>query len=233
MWQQSRHMWHVHLYFVVFEILLKLLERFPCFIQEHTSLQYLQSYNYIAFKHCNHYSGYFPTRNQILVAIWIHIAGIVNQPTSVTIIREGRAWLCFKFIAGPHTFSPSANTTQMLSTVTITSMHNKNICTQKYVRRIRLEKWSQVSGCILQTAQTWANAGVCSASCAHALGGMFVCLSLFVCVFVCLFVCFTGNLGDWVMWRRGSWLLLEKLSHVIYHVPSNSTVYVTFHGYWV
>ena len=64
---------------------------------------------------------------------------------------------------------------------------------------------SQVSGCLLQTAQTWANAGVCSASCAHAFGCMycmFVCL--FVCLFVCfvcynLFVCFTGNLGDWVL----------------------------------
>ena len=49
-------------------------------------------------------------------------------------------------------------------------------------------------GSLLQTAQTWANARVCSASCAHALGSMFVCYSLFVC----LFVCFTGNLGDWV-----------------------------------
>ena len=43
---------------------------------------------------------------------------------------------------------------------------------------------SQVSGCILQTAQTWANAGVCSASCAHALGILFVYLSLFVCLLV-------------------------------------------------
>ena len=59
--------------------------------------------------------------------------------------------------------------------------------------------WSQVSGSLLQPAQTWANAGVCSASCAHAFGCMFVCL--FVCLFViaCLFVCFTGNLGDWVL----------------------------------
>ena len=66
---------------------------------------------------------------------------------------------------------------------------------------------AQVSGCLLQTAQTWANAGVCSASCAHAFGCMFVCL------FVCynLFVCFTGNLGDWVLGRGGSLLLLEKL----------------------
>ena len=40
---------------------------------------------------------------------------------------------------------------------------------------------------------------------------MFVCL--FVCLFVCynLFVCFTGNLGDWVLGRGGSLLLLEKL----------------------
>ena len=45
------------------------------------------------------------------------------------------------------------------------------------------------SGYLLQTAQTWATAGVCSASCAHALGIMFVCL--FICLFelVCLFVC--------------------------------------------
>ena len=39
---------------------------------------------------------------------------------------------------------------------------------------------SQVSGCLLQTAQTWANAGVCSASCAHAFGCMYV--TLVVCV---------------------------------------------------
>ena len=40
---------------------------------------------------------------------------------------------------------------------------------------------------------------------------MYVCL--FVCLFVitCLFVCFTGNLGDWVLGRGGSLLLLEKL----------------------
>ena len=31
---------------------------------------------------------------------------------------------------------------------------------------------SQVSGGGIQTAQTWANAGVCSASCAHALGSV-------------------------------------------------------------
>ena len=43
---------------------------------------------------------------------------------------------------------------------------------------------SQVSGCLLQTAQTWANAGVCSASCAHAFGCMYVCLFIFL--FVCL-----------------------------------------------
>ena len=36
---------------------------------------------------------------------------------------------------------------------------------------------------------------------------------MFVCLFVCynLFVCFTGNLGDWVLGRGGSLLLLEKL----------------------
>ena len=53
------------------------------------------------------------------------------------------------------------------------------------------------SGVFLQTAQTWANVGVCSASCAHALDSMFVCIFSF-CLFVCLFVCLTGNLGDWV-----------------------------------
>ena len=51
----------------------------------------------------------------------------------------------------------------------------------------------QVSGSLLQTAQTLVNAGVCSASCAHAFGSMFVCLF----VIACLFVCFTGSLGDW------------------------------------
>ena len=41
----------------------------------------------------------------------------------------------------------------------------------------------QVSGGLLQT-----NAGVCSASCTQALGGiLFVCFSLFGCLFVCLF----------------------------------------------
>ena len=39
---------------------------------------------------------------------------------------------------------------------------------------------SQESGGFLQTAQTWASAGVCSASCAHALSSMSVCFSLFV-----------------------------------------------------
>ena len=66
---------------------------------------------------------------------------------------------------------------------------------------------SQVSGCILQTALTWANAGVCSDSCAHALGIVFELVCLVVCLFelVCLFqldcllVCFTDNLGDWVL----------------------------------
>ena len=48
------------------------------------------------------------------------------------------------------------------------------------------------SGGFLQTAQTWANAGICSASCANALGSVFV----LACLFVCLFVLFTGNLGD-------------------------------------
>ena len=48
-----------------------------------------------------------------------------------------------------------------------------------------------VSGYLLQTAQTCANAGVCSASCSHALGIMFVCLFELVCLFVCLslFIC--------------------------------------------
>jgi len=45
---------------------------------------------------------------------------------------------------------------------------------------------SHVSGGFLQTAETWANAGVCSASCAHALDSMFVCLFWLVCLFVCL-----------------------------------------------
>ena len=51
---------------------------------------------------------------------------------------------------------------------------------------ISIDLWfsSQVSGSLLQTAQTWANAGVCSASCAHAFGCMFVCLLLLVCLFV-------------------------------------------------
>ena len=55
-----------------------------------------------------------------------------------------------------------------------------------------------VSGGFLQTAQTWANARVCSASCVRALGSMFVCM---FCLFVlaCLFVCLMGILGDdWV-----------------------------------
>ena len=34
----------------------------------------------------------------------------------------------------------------------------------------------QVSGGLLQTDKTWANEGVCGASCAHALGSLFVCL---------------------------------------------------------
>ena len=37
-----------------------------------------------------------------------------------------------------------------------------------------------ISGSLLQTAQTWANAGVCSASCAHAFGCLFVIACLFV-----------------------------------------------------
>ena len=37
-------------------------------------------------------------------------------------------------------------------------------------------------------------------------------MRLVVCMFVCynLFVCFTGNLGDWVLGRGGSLLLLES-----------------------
>ena len=80
---------------------------------------------------------------------------------------------------------------------------NDTIVPYDYIMTI----WSQVSGCLLQTAQTWANAGVCSASCAHVFGCMYVCL--FVCYNLC--VCFTGNLGDWVLRRGGSLLLLEKL----------------------
>ena len=48
---------------------------------------------------------------------------------------------------------------------------------------------AQVSDCILQTAQTWANAGVCSDFCAHAHAQTYyVCLFELVCLFVCLFV---------------------------------------------
>ena len=39
-----------------------------------------------------------------------------------------------------------------------------------------------VSGGSRQTAQPWANAGVCGAFCVYALG------SVFVCLFACLFV---------------------------------------------
>ena len=46
-----------------------------------------------------------------------------------------------------------------------------------------LHNHSVVSGCLLQTAQTWANAGVCSASCAHAFGCMYVCLFVITCLF--------------------------------------------------
>ena len=49
--------------------------------------------------------------------------------------------------------------------------------------------WSQVSGCLLQTAQTWANAGVCSASCAHAFGCIYVCLFVITCLFVLQAIC--------------------------------------------
>ena len=65
---------------------------------------------------------------------------------------------------------------------------------------------SQVSGGFLQTAQTW----VCSASCAHALSSMFVCLFDLAYLFVCLFVCFTDNLSEWVSWKGGLWLLLKN-----------------------
>ena len=58
-----------------------------------------------------------------------------------------------------------------------------------------------VSDGFLQPASTWANAGLCSVSCAHALGNLFVCL---------FGVCFTSNLRDWVQWK-GGWLLFEKL----------------------
>ena len=57
---------------------------------------------------------------------------------------------------------------------------------------------------LLQTAQTLINAEVCSASCAHALGSMFVCLFVCYSLFVSLFVCFTDNLGDWVSGKGGS-----------------------------
>ena len=40
-----------------------------------------------------------------------------------------------------------------------------------------------------------------------------MCLVVYTYLFVCynLFVSFTGNLGDWVLGRGGSLLLLEKL----------------------
>ena len=43
----------------------------------------------------------------------------------------------------------------------------------------------KVSGSLVQTAQTWANAGVCSDYCAPAFGCLFVCLFVIACLFVC------------------------------------------------
>ena len=57
------------------------------------------------------------------------------------------------------------------SSVSLSISHVRHICCV-----------ANFSGGFLQAAQTWANVGVCSASCAHALGSMFVCL--FVCLFI-------------------------------------------------
>ena len=62
---------------------------------------------------------------------------------------------------------------------TFTSLTHTRICEKNpnmIVLHRRLLIRAQVSGSLLQTAQTWSNAGVCIASCTHALGSMFVCL---------------------------------------------------------
>ena len=56
---------------------------------------------------------------------------------------------------------------------------------QETLTKEQAEIVTSPSGGFLQTAQTWANAGVCSASCVHVLGSVFVCLLFVVC---CLFV---------------------------------------------
>ena len=62
---------------------------------------------------------------------------------------------------------------------TLRSTKEKNVVNNVVLPVVKTQI-SQVPGCLFQTALTWANAGVCSASCAHALGIMYVCLSLFV-----------------------------------------------------
>ena len=61
-----------------------------------------------------------------------------------------------------------------------------NVSANKTIRIFYYFAYSQVLCGFLQTAQTWTEAGICNASCAVALGSMFVCLC----------VCFTGNLCD-------------------------------------
>ena len=50
---------------------------------------------------------------------------------------------------------------------------------QETLTKEQAEIETSPSGGFLQTAQTWANAGVCTASCTHVLG-LFVCCLLFV-----------------------------------------------------
>ena len=53
---------------------------------------------------------------------------------------------------------------------------------------------------------------------------LLVCMRLVVCLFVCyslcLFVCFTGNLGDWVLWRGGS-LFLKSYNKLTESIQTN------------
>ena len=52
------------------------------------------------------------------------------------------------------------------------------------------------SGSLLQTAQIWANAGVCSASCVDTLSSMVVCYSLFVLQAIYVIGCREGEVRD-------------------------------------
>ena len=56
-------------------------------------------------------------------------------------------------------------------------MHNSPSCTLYVTRKYRLAHvdmvFSSLSSGLLQTAQTWANAGVCGGLCACAVGGTF------------------------------------------------------------